>query len=168
MKWVILVLAALAGLLLVVTLIGACLPKKHRASRQVTFKQPPELLWKVLTNVDDYPSWRPDLTAVEKISEMRHVEIGASGRMTLERVETDPPRRMVLRIVDQNLPFGGTWTYVLAPEGGGTTLGITEDGEVYNPLFRFLSKFVFGHTATLENYLRALGRTFGEEVEIRG
>jgi hypothetical protein len=34
---------------------------------------------------------------------------------------------------------------------------------VYNPLFRFISRYVMGHTATIESYLRALGKRFGDE-----
>jgi hypothetical protein len=67
---------------------------------------------------------------------------------------------MVTRIADKTLTFGGAWTYELSPQGGGTRLVITEHGEVYNPLFRFMSRFVFGHTATLDRYLADLGRVF--------
>ena len=35
-------------------------------------------------------------------------------------------------------------------------LTITEDGEVYNPFFRFMSRFVFGQTATLDEFVRNL------------
>jgi hypothetical protein len=42
---------------------------------------------------------------------------------------------------------------------------ITEDGEVYNPIFRFMSRFVFGHTHTMDAYLRALGKATGQEVK---
>ena len=65
----------------------------------------------------------------------------------------EPPRRLVTRIADEDLPFGGTWTYRLEPDGGGTRVTITEDGEVYNPVFRFVSRFVMGHDATLRTYL---------------
>jgi len=37
-----------------------------------------------------------------------------------------------------------------------TEVTITEDGEVYNPIFRFMSAYVFGHTATIEQYLTDL------------
>ncbi|HMA23731.1 MAG TPA: hypothetical protein VKP00_07045, partial [Gemmatimonadaceae bacterium] len=40
---------------------------------------------------------------------------------------------------------------------------IVERGSVYNPLFRFVSRFFMGHTATIDAYLRALGKRFGEE-----
>jgi hypothetical protein len=38
---------------------------------------------------------------------------------------------------------------------------------VRNPVFRFMSRFVFGYTATMKQQLRALGRKVGEEVEFR-
>ena len=44
---------------------------------------------------------------------------------------------------------------------------ITEDGEVYNPIFRFVSRFVFGQTRMLDAYLRALGQATGQQIEIR-
>jgi hypothetical protein len=68
------------------------------------------------------------------------------------------PQQFVSRIADPNLPFGGTWTIDLKPEGAGTRVTITEHGEVYNPIFRFMSRFVFGHTATIDAYLTALQR----------
>ena len=69
-------------------------------------------------------------------------------------------RRLVTRIADTGLPFGGQWTYELVPDGEGTRLTITEDGEVYNPLFRFVSRFVMGHTATIERYLDDVEKRF--------
>ena len=50
--------------------------------------------------------------------------------------------------------------------GDGTRLTITERGEVYNPIFRFLSRFVFAQTATMESFLRGLGGKFGETVSL--
>ena len=52
----------------------------------------------------------------------------------------------------------------MAPDGsGGSVVTITEHGSVYNPVFRFVSRFIMGHTATIDGYLRALGRKFGNE-----
>jgi hypothetical protein len=74
-----------------------------------------------------------------------------------------PDRMLVGRIANTDLPFGGAWTYELTPAGEGlTTLRITEDGEVYNPIFRFVSRFVMGHEATMKQYLGAVGTRFAE------
>ena len=93
-------------------------------------------------------------------------EIGSDGKILYVVEAATPPSRLVTRIADPSLPFGGTWTYELVPAGAGTTLRITEDGEVYNVIFRVMSKYVFGHTATVDTYLRDLGRHLGQDVTI--
>ena len=40
-------------------------------------------------------------------------------------------------------------------QASGSRLSITERGEVYNPIFRALSRFVFGYTGTIESCLEA-------------
>jgi hypothetical protein len=64
----------------------------------------------------------------------------------------------VSRIADPNLPFGGTWTFEITPAPGGARLRITEDGEIYNPLFRFMARFIFGYEGTINGYLSAQER----------
>jgi uncharacterized protein YndB with AHSA1/START domain len=83
-------------------------------------------------------------------------EHGSNGRITLAVEKSEPPRLLVLRIADPDLPFGGTWTYEVAPASGGSTLTITERGEIYNPIFRAMARFVFGYEATMAAYLDAL------------
>ena len=35
---------------------------------------------------------------------------------------------------------------------------ITEDGEIYNPIFRVMARFVFGYEGTIAAYLASLQR----------
>jgi len=166
---ILLVLLMVLGLVLMaIVAIGALLPKAHVARRKATLRQPPEAVWQAITNVDAFPQWRSEVKRVERADHDGRVawrEIGTNGTITFEVVEAQPPARLVTRIADAKLPFGGTWTYELAPAAGGTTLTITENGEVYNPLFRFVSRFIMGHHATMNAYLRALGRKFGETTQ---
>jgi len=74
---------------------------------------------------------------------------------------------MVTRILDTNLGYSGQWTYAFAAENGGTRVTITEDGEVSNVIFRFMSRYVFGHTATLDTYLNSIAKRFGEPATPR-
>lgn len=168
MKWALIALGAIISLALIVTAIGALLPKQHVASRSALFKQSAATVWQTITDIESFSAWRTDLKGVERLPdrEGRPVwrEVSRQGAMTLEIVESSPPNRLVSRIADPDLPFGGSWTYELAEADAGTKLTITENGEVYNPIFRFMSRFVFGHTATLEAYLKALGKKFGEDV----
>lgn len=76
------------------------------------------------------------------------------------------PQKLVTRIANPKLPFGGTWTFEIAPAAEGATLRITERGYVTNPFFRFMSRFVFRHTSTMEIYLKSLAKKFGEEPRI--
>jgi hypothetical protein len=79
--------------------------------------------------------------------------------------EDVPGQKLVTRILNTDLGYGGKWTYEFIPEGGGgTRVKITEDGEVSNVLFRFMSRYVFGHTATIDTYLTSLAKRFGEDV----
>jgi hypothetical protein len=53
----------------------------------------------------------------------------------------------------------------LHAEGGKTTVSITEDGDVYNPVFRFVSRFFIGHEATITTYLANLQKAAGESTK---
>jgi hypothetical protein len=92
------------------------------------------------------------------------LEVGPMGSLPFEVVEWDPPRRMTTRIADPDLPFGGTWSYRIKADGLGAALTIVERGEIRNPVFRCLARFVFGYSSTMDGYLRSLGGRFQAEV----
>ncbi|MFN2565083.1 MAG: SRPBCC domain-containing protein [Gemmatimonadaceae bacterium] len=173
MRWPAVVLVALAGVPIVVVGVGFLLPKEHTATSHATIKAPPDSVWVALTDVDEFPAWRDDVARVEVLPRRDGHKIwrefGKADAVTFEEVEAVPPRRLVARIADPSLPFGGSWTYVVAPEDGGSRVTITEEGVVHNPVFRFVSRFVLGHHATQEAYLRALARRFGHDATpVRG
>lgn len=169
MKWVLIVLGVIIGLVAIVAVVGAFLPESHVASRTVKFNQPPEQVWEAIAGFASAPEWR-DFKSMEQLPD-RHGnqvwrETSDFGPVTYEVTEFDPPWKMVTVIADENLPFGGSWTYEVFSDGEGSTLTITENGEIYNLFFRFMARFLFGYTATIEGYLKALGKKFGEEVVI--
>lgn len=154
---------ALAITLLVAGLIiyaaGRALPARHTATGEAHLNASVTRVFRVITAVDEYPQWRPDVSAVEWLD-------APGGRTWRERIHGDAitfevidvraPTRFVVRIADPGLPFGGTWTYELAPSGAGTRLRITEDGEVSNPFFRVVARYLLGYDATVRSYLRDL------------
>jgi hypothetical protein len=73
-------------------------------------------------------------------------------------VESVPPSRLVTKIDEPDAPFGGTWTMEIVPTANGSRLTITERGEIYNPIFRALARFVFGYEGTMESCLEAARR----------
>ena len=170
MKWVLIILGVIAAIAAIVVVIGLLLPEKHVASRKAVIRQSPETIWSALTTIREFPSWRSDLTSVELLPERDGhplwIEHGSNGDITMERMEAVPMQRLVGRIADSSLAFGGRWIYELRPVEGGTEIAITEEGEVYNPFFRFMSRFIFGHASSLEDYLEDLGKKYGEKSQI--
>ncbi len=168
MKRVLIILAVLVGLVAVMWIVGAMLPKQHVASRAAHYRQPPEKIWEAITNVDAMPAWRPGLKSIKRLADQNGkaawVETGSFGEIPIAIEESAPPQRLVTRIADPKLPFGGTWTYELTLADGGCALRVTERGEIRPALFRFLARFFFGYTSTMEQYLQGLGKKFGEDV----
>jgi hypothetical protein len=130
LKVTIVVVAVLVGLVLVVVGIGALLPKAHIATRFVRLRRGSQEVWNTIRDIDHFSEWHPGLNRIERLPDsdgrLRWKEKGAQGTITFELVEAVPPSKMVTRIADPSLPFGGSWTYVVDPTPDGSKLTITE------------------------------------------
>jgi len=171
MKRVLWIFVVLAGVLILIPLIGWLLPKEHTVTREALFHQPPEVIWKTITDIEAMPAWRQGLKSVKHLPDRNGlpawVETLDLGTIPLETVASQPPSKLVVRIADPQLPFGGTWTYEITPQPSGSNLRIRKDGEIYNPIFRFLARFVFGYTETIETYLKSMAKKFVEQPQVR-
>jgi hypothetical protein len=167
-KILLILIAAIVLLILAVVAIGGLLPKRHVVSRSASFHTTPEKLFSLIAGAQN---WRPDVTRseilpAEKGRELVRETTSDGETITYELLDRTPPTSLKRRIATENLPYSGTWTFSLQPNGENTVVRITEDGQVHNPVFRFMSRLVFGHTRTMDNYLRALGKATGREVEV--
>jgi len=170
MKSLLIAVAGVVLLVVAVVVIGSLLPKRHVVSRSASYRAAPESLYSLVTGPQN---WRPDVLRSEAVPdgngrELMRETTRDGETINYELLDAVPPRSLKRRIATDNLPYSGTWTYPLEPHGGTTIVRITEEGEVHNPVFRFVSRFVLGHTRTLDAYLRALGKATGQEVEIKG
>jgi hypothetical protein len=160
--------ALLVGLIVVVIAIGYALPKQHVAARAILLHQRPADVFALISNFNDGAAWRSDLQEVEILpsenGQVRFREKGKNGTITFEVVELMPPARLVTRIADKSLPFGGVWIFQVVPTAEGSRLNITENGEVHNPIFRFVSRFILGYDRTLDTYLQNVSLKFGERA----
>lgn len=169
LKALVAIVVALGAIVAVIALLGSRLPVGHVASRSVVIGAPPDVVFGTITDFNSGPSWRTNLKRVTVTTDsttgrQRVTEQTSTGAMTMEVEQLLPPTRLVMRIVGEDLPYGGAWAYALEPQGNSTRVTITEHGEVYNPIFRFIAKYIMGHNGTLDTYLTHLGRKFGTEV----
>lgn len=167
MKYFLVAIAILVGIVLLIAVIGALLPEKHTAAAEASFDEPPSAAWQAITDYEKFPGWRDTISRVQSRPPVNGnpawVEYERHGRaIPYEVTESVPGRRVVTRIADPKLPFSGTWTFEITPSGTGATLRIRENGGVHNVIFRFLSRFVFGYRVTIDTHLAALGAKFGE------
>ena len=150
MKWVLAGLGALVGIGALAAAIGATLPRNHVASRTLRLRRTPQEAWAAIIRATSASSVPADI------------------------VEDDPPRRRVTRVKETEKNFGGTWTIVVAPAADAAasapacTVTITENGWIANPIFRFVSKFVMGHHATMDAMLKEVAKQFHEEPALTG
>ncbi len=164
MRLVFIGIAILVLLVIVVVVTGYFLPVGHTASRERLIAADADSVFAVISQPSHYRDWRPDVSKVELLPDVdgrpSFRETTSSGTITFVFEELSRSQRVVSRIADKNLGFGGSWTYQLDPVQGGTRVQITENGEVYNPIFRFMMRFVMNPHRTIDRYLDNLGRHF--------
>jgi len=156
---------ALAFCIVVVIVIGYLLPVRHVAARAINLRRKPDDVFALISNIKDAARWRIGLQKVELLpsaeGRFRFEEVTDDGSITYEIAEVKPPTRLVTRISDPKLPFGGSWIYEISPTSDGCRLNITERGEIYNPVFRFVSRFFLGYNQSLNKYVESVARKFG-------
>ena len=164
LAWLGVALGALIGMAAAMTLVGACLPHQHVASRTRTVAAGPVAVWAAVADFPGQTTWRRDLLAVERRPDSGGDEVWRerSGRhaLTFRTAEASPPGRLVRAIDDEHGPFRGRWEFAIepGPAEGQSRVALTEVGEVANPFFRFINRFVIGQATTLEGYLADLDR----------
>jgi hypothetical protein len=139
MKWILWIVVAFIAAVGVIAIVGYLLPVAHEASRSAEFNKPPAVVYSLISDVTNYSEWWPE------------------NQAKVEVVEAVAPETFVTRIVGET-DFGGTWTMQIVPTSAGSRLTITERGEIYNPIFRTLARFVFGYTSSMESCLAAAQR----------
>jgi hypothetical protein len=144
MKWVAFIVGGLLVLVAAVAAVGSLLPRNHKASRTLRLTRPPTDVWPVL------------------------IQATEASDVPVDVLERDPPRRLVTRVTEKEKNFGGTWTITIAPTPSGSDVTITEDGWVANPIFRFVSRFLIGHHATMDALLKQVAKTLNEEPSLSG
>ncbi|MBL0173216.1 MAG: SRPBCC family protein [Gemmatimonadaceae bacterium] len=157
-------MSAMVAVVLALVVGGLATPRHHTVSRSMTLPVASEVVWAAIRDVARYGEWRQELEDADLVDtdqpQVRWRETTTRGSITFGVVHEEAPHRMVARILDDDLPFTGEWTWQLAPAGNSTRVSITERGSVGNPVFRFISAHFLGHTKSIDRYLRSLAQRF--------
>jgi len=169
-KWIIRIVLVLVILVVAVFVVGASLPEEHQASRTLVTKQSPQALWDAINDHPSEPQWRPDVASVISLGEREGKPVWQENykdgnKVTLITTEAKAPARMVRELTDLEGPFSGRWEIDITPTPAGSNITVTEIGKVSNPIFRFVSKFIIGHTTFMERYLKGLAGKFAEQPQ---
>ncbi|TGN19211.1 LIC10604 family protein [Leptospira idonii] len=158
------VFLAFSLLIGVVYAVGSGLPQAHTVSLSTELPLTPDKLYPKLRNFREFPSWQKNLESVEPVSEISWKEKDTSGdTITYAIVKEEPNRMFETKIMDEDLPFGGSWTFEISETKDGSRLTITENGYVYSPIFRFVAHYVMGNDSSIKTYLEYLNSALNRE-----
>jgi hypothetical protein len=149
----------------VMIMVGAGMSPRHVVTRRMSFAAPPERVWSALLSIRQLPVDRSDLRAVDQGTSTRppdSIEVVGS----LVKIEIDtfrPPYALVIRTVEPEVAWGGTWTFSLELESAQITkLTVTEEAEVRTRLLRFAVRAFGLEESLVDGIFRAVKRKLVE------
>lgn len=162
MKIVLIVLALMIALPLI---IGLFLPNERTFIKTAQFKNSPQEIWDIMTDVKGQESWRNDVKSIQMISDKKGAEkwteIPKKGQSITFQVKTyQAPNRYDIEIVDSG--FSGYWEGRINKENGITKVEFKEVIVVKNPFFKVFAYLFVDLNQTMDLYLENLKKKLGE------
>jgi uncharacterized protein YndB with AHSA1/START domain len=173
MRFFLLLLALLIVLTTGVYGAGSALPEEMITIRGAQYKAPPEELWELVTNYPEMRRWNDSIDNVTALPDPETKETlwdmtDSDGRhLVLKVVVSEPMKLHRAEIIENDLPFLGSWQFEFTANDKGTWLKLTEHSRITNPFLRFATYYVLGSDYGTNAFLQAIGRHFLQEVEIK-
>jgi hypothetical protein len=172
-------LATFIGLIL---WYGYTIPVQHTAIASEHYDKTAPEVWSAIIQHEKYPEWHEDVYAIKelptKVGYQSWKEVDADGNtVPFIILEHSPNVQLTIQTDDKTMDINYKRTYDLIPDTThlekGTTLKITENGEIHNFLFRVITHFFSGHSGDIDTFLRSLKNKFitddkansGKEIE---
>ncbi|RCH79216.1 hypothetical protein CU098_006756 [Rhizopus stolonifer] len=176
---------------LVLYAIGLLLPSSHIVSRSTKYNTTADILWAILTSVEDYPAWRSHIDRVtvrrdefeneinkyDQDNRLTFVEYTKKDRRTVVMHVEQEHARKLLRVLEErpyiapggeqikkSSTFSGSWTFTIEPVEGerAVILKITEQGVIKKPMVRVSHMLFFGYHRRIDRFMKDLAK----EVEL--
>ena len=145
----------------VMVMVGAGMSPRHVVTRRMSFAAPPERVWSALLSIRQLPVDRSDLRSVDQgTSTPSPDSIEVVGTPVKLAVDTfRPPYALVVRTVEPEVAWGGTWTFSLELESAQITkLTVIEDAEIHTRLLRFAVRAFGLEDSLVDGIFRAVKR----------
>lgn len=169
MKWILIIAVILLLPILVMLVAGLLQPVKHSVTRSIHLNQKPEVVFALLADTTNLPSWSSTVASVEPLS-ARDGKPAVQctlkwGRMQMIMTQSEcaPPSRLVTIMSKPGGAVLGTWTYQITPDAEGCRVALTEEGELKNPFFQLMAR-MRGLDANITQTLRDLAKKYGESA----
>ncbi len=146
-------------------MIGAGMSPRHVVTRSMSFVAPPERVWSALLSIRQLPVDRSDLRVVDQGTATRPPDaievVGTPVKIAIDTFR--PPYYLVVRTVEPDVAWGGTWTFELELESAQITkLTVIEDAEVHQRLLRFAVHALGLEESLVDGIFRAVKRKLVE------
>lgn len=172
MKWLSIIAGVFFIVILMMLIAGLLQPAKHSVTRSIHLNQKPEVVFSLLADSTNLPSWSSTVAAVEPMPAQNGRPVTRCTlkwghmQMIMTQSECAPPARLVITMTKPGGTFLGTWTYQIVPDTNGCRVALTEEGELKNPFFRVMAR-MRGLDANITQTLRDLAKKFGENADIQ-
>lgn len=164
------VLIILIVLLSMVAAIGGSfMDSDHQVTLTAHIDAPPDSVFKVINDFNNYPEWRKELFKVEILPKRDSISVWReydkwNNNWAYEAVEIDSPSYLRIKIAEPDVSVKGSWAISILPDGNGSQVNVIEEGSVENVFFRFIGRVCYSQTATIEAYLSSLAGRFGQQL----
>ena len=166
---VIIILITIFSLIMVA--VSKSVSEQYEVSSMAYYNCDIKKLWGLVTDFPNQSTWRTGIIKVEKISDMsgRNIwkEFNSNGQvMKIETSEYSPVRRLVRRLINENEDGEIIWIYDFAEVGEVSTLTVSEQGKLLNPILKLISKFNSSKTKVLNMYFQDIANELKVSLKI--
>jgi hypothetical protein len=153
MRFLIIILVALAIGLALVLLAGRLLPATREGRAQTTIAATPDQVLAVVADVAAQPDWR-DIASVTLTADGWIEQTPRGERITF--VAEEMTATAIRLRFTSDAGYSGTWEAALEPVAAGTQISVVERATVPAPIGRLISRLLFDPAAFSATYLAQL------------
>lgn len=144
---------------------GSKIPEQHELMDSAIINAPRDSVYSALVDYKRYPEWREDVERIETLKQSAEnpvwKEFDKYGQpMSYTLSENIPSEKVVIRIVDDDLPYKASWEITLGDAGKNTIVRIVERGEITNSILRYMMYHIFGMDSSVKSFLSSLSSKF--------